>query len=124
MSIIGHCERTHVVRGVEISYPDKIYPGYEFPDWKNNPTGDRNGPMRRQEPRVIYPAGTVFVPENLLDELCEADNSWGCGGAFLINDPRVEWALECEGLIHVETKGGVYTDKQQRKRIRALLKEQ
>jgi hypothetical protein len=102
MAIEYHpASRTHTVRGIEIAYPDKVSPGYDYPDWANNPTGDRNGPMRRQEARVLYPAGMAFVSTSLLEDLLEAENSWGAGGAFLINDPRVQWALENAGLIHV-----------------------
>lgn len=125
MAIEYHpASRTHTYteRGIEIAYPDKVYPGYDFPDWANNPTSDPNGPMLHRQPRLLIPAGIAFVSTSLLEDLLEAENSWGVREPFLIQDPRVKWALENAGLIHVETKGGVYTDPDQMVRISELIK--
>ena len=98
-------ERVVTVKGIELPYARRRY---------NSHSGV---PLRRD----TVETGTAFVPAHLLEELLEADNSWGCGGGFLIGDPTVEAALECAGLITPETRGGVHTDEAQRIKIRALL---
>jgi hypothetical protein len=101
--VLAHARRamqTITVHGIELDHPRYV-----------------------REDKVYYEAGTVFISFELLDELTEADNSWGMGGAFLINDPKVKWALESHGLINVETRGGVYTDAEQRIAIRVLVRQ-
>jgi hypothetical protein len=95
-----HTSRTKIVRGIEIPYPTKMLHGV-----------------------VVIEGGTAFVPLDLLDELGYADNSWGMGDGYLIHDAKIQWALEVQGLIHIETRGGVYTDNEQRKRIFEILVE-
>jgi hypothetical protein len=125
--------QTKVIKGIELSYPDKVYPGYDMPDWSQprdewtQPTGPNQNPYptaRRWHPaRTLHEAGVAFVPLNLLDELLEVDNSWGAGGAYVINSSVVQWALESAKLVTVETRGGVYTTEEQRARIREIIQQ-
>jgi hypothetical protein len=88
-----------VVYGVELQYPEL---------------------RRRYDGAVVRPAGSVFVSSRVLEELTEADNTWGMGGAYLLDD-HVEAALVAAGLVHIETRGGVYTDGAQRKVLHEII---
>lgn len=67
------------------------------------------------------PAGTAFIPLDLLEAVQEADHSLGLGGATLIHDRDAQRALEAAGLIHVEIRGGVFTDQAQKSAIKRLI---
>lgn len=89
---ISFTTQTVVVRGIELEYPAKLS------GWTDE---------------VTIEAGKVFVSLDLLFDLTEADNGWGVT-PFVIHDGKIKWALECAGLIHVTSRGSVYTDDEQR----------
>lgn len=50
------------------------------------------------------PAGTAFIPLDLLEELSEATDPWG--SVLIINDQYAAWALEQAGWAVRQTRGG------------------
>ncbi len=56
-----------------------------------------------------------------LEELLEADNSWGMGGGAYLVGYRQGLALLKADLATQETRGGYFTDDDQKRRLRAIV---
>lgn len=87
---------THGPREGEQMYPDR----------------KRTGEVRNQ--------GEVFIPLGTLEELMEAENSWGMGGSFQLGYHE-GMALEQAGLATRETRGGFHSREEQKAALDELI---
>ena len=112
--------KTVVKQGVELPWQEVERYGSDL----LYTSGPRKGEVMypdRQVTGTVKAVGSAFVELSILEELCEQDNSYGMGGAYIINDSRAGLALEQADLATCETRGGYYTTSEQRKKLKALM---
>lgn len=105
--------RTVTQYGIELPWErvERYGPQYNkhLETWSDNPPKG-----------TVLESGTVFIELGVLEELMEADHSFGMGGAYLVGY-REGMALEVAGLASQETRGGYFTSDEQRAKLQPLI---